>query len=211
MVYFQERHRQKKKPKLHGDKEKLSLYYVQAESENKYGNISNDDFMEYLEEQNIPTSSENGKNYAEVNGRIYDIGIDKDGNITIEYVNQGKIDGPRINKIEITSKTQNSISIKVTSSRMDGGKYKYYISTDESNYGTEKGSNQTGEYTFVGLSENNKYYIKVVGETSQGNCEKTIAEEIKAIPEATSSNIKYTIKWANGVATVTVSTTQTRF
>ena len=187
------------------DKEQLELYYVERSGEEKRGNIKIEEYLDYLEEKGIPTKEEGGKYYAEVNGKIYEI-KDEDNDVIIEYVGEGKITEPRIRNIEIIGKTLNSIEIKVTSIRMEGGTYTYYIGTNEEQL-ERKGSNKTGEYKFEGLSQGQTYYIKVEGESTEGKkAEKTIQTKIESIPQA-SGEINYTISWSEGSATVRLTTT----
>lgn len=189
------------------DKEQLELFYVEEVGNSKYSDVTMDDYLNCLEENGIATKEEDGKYYAEVNGKIYELSIEND-ELKAEYVESGQITDPKIYKIEIAEKTRNSISIKVEATRMDGGTYYYYIGTDENNFGEADGNNQTGEYTFSNLNQGNEYFIKVVGESKDGKrTEKTISTKIEAIPDATEETIKYTITWKNGVATANFTTT----
>ena len=184
-------------------KEKLEMMYSERLAEEEGRPISIEQYLEYIEGQGIPTKQENGKNYAEVEGKIYEIKIEN-GQLEIEYAEEGKIDDPRIQNIEVVEKTLNSIKIKVTVMRMEGGTYYYYIGTDTNNL-EEKGNNQEGEYTFTGLKQGSTYYIKVVGKVGDKETEKTIEVMLEKIPEA-NGNIEYEISWNNGEATVTLRT-----
>ena len=97
----------------------------------------------------------------------------------IEYIENGKLEGPRISKIEEIAKTADSVMIEVTGFRMNPGTYYYYIGTDKDNLGEYVGSNTSdsadfGKYTFTGLTQDTIYYIKVVGQTQNGETTKTI-------------------------------------
>ena len=189
------------------DKEQLELYYVEQIENSKYGDVTIEDYLNYLEEKGIATKIEDGGYYAEIEGRIYELNIEND-DLIVEYVGNGEITIPKIYKIEIVEKTRSSVEIKVEATRMEGGTYYYYIGTDENNLGEADGSNQTGEYTFSNLSQGKEYYIKVVGESKEGiKTEKTITTKIEAVPDATEDTIQYTITWKNGVATATFTTT----
>ena len=188
------------------DKEQLSLYYVDESMNDRDGSVGIDDYLNYIEDKGIPTKEEDGKYYAEVDGKIYELGIEND-NLTIDYVGEGKITEPRITKIEIVNKTLSSIEIKVEALRMEEGTYYYYIGTSENTL-AQKGSNKTAQFTFNNLEQGKTYYIKVIGESKEGKkAEKTITAKIDSIPDATTGNMNYTIKWENGTATVTVTTT----
>ena len=183
----------------------MTTNYLEKIGNEKGEDVDIDEYLDYIEGKDIPTKQEDGKNYAEVNGKIYEITIE-DGDIKIEYVGEGEITDPRIRNIEVVNKTINSIQIKVDAVRLDNGTYTYYIGTSTDNL-EEKGSNKTGEYTFTGLS-GGKYYIRVVGEREDGKtAEKTIEVELESIPDATTGNIQYEITWKNGLATVTLRTT----
>ena len=113
-------------------------------AEEKGNRVSLEEYVEYIEGQGIPTKQENGRTYAEVEGKIYEIKMEN-GRIEIEYIEEGHIDDPRIQEIEVIEKTLNSIKIKVEAMRMEGGTYYYYIGTDQDKL-EEKGNNQEGEY-----------------------------------------------------------------
>ena len=184
-------------------KEKLEMMYSEKLAEEKGNRVSLEEYVEYIERQGIPTKQENGRTYAEVDGKIYEIKMEN-GRIEIEYVEEGHIDDPRIQEIEVIEKTLNSIKIKVEAVRMEGGTYYYYIGTDTNNL-KEEGNNKEGEYTFRGLKQGETYYIKVVGKVGDKETEKIIEVMLETIPEA-NGNIEYEISWNNGEATVTLRT-----
>ena len=77
---------------------------------------------------------------------------------------------PKIEKIETTS-TLNTITLKTYAKNAKNGIYTYYIGSTEEDL-EEKGSNETGEYEFNGLTPSTTYYIKVKVETNEGANEK---------------------------------------
>ena len=189
-------------------KEKLQLLYTEQFTEefvqNNGNNIELGDYLNYIEEQGIPTKEEDGKSYAEVDGKIYEISEEQE-HIKIDYVEEGEITEPRIEQIIVVEKTASTIEIKVEALRMEGGTYYYYIGTSENSL-EEKGSNQEGEYIFEESGQAEKYYIKVIAESKDGKqAEKTIEVEMEKVPEA-KGNIDYEITWEDGEATVTLST-----
>ena len=201
----------KEQTEISQDIEDLYLKYYEKTLEEAGEEVEIDDYLDYLEEKGISTKKENGKNYAEVEERIYEI-KEENGEIKIEYVGKGKIDDPRIQEIEIVEKSKESIKIKVTALRMEEGIYHYYIGEDKDNLGEQKGENEEGEYTFTDLQQGKTYYIKVVGESKSGKTsEKTIEVKMEQVPDATSENIKYEITWKEGVATVKVTTTEVNY
>lgn len=161
------------------------------------------DYLDYLENNDIPTKQVDDEYFAEVDGRIYKVG--NENTFNVNYVEKGTISEPRISKVEVKNKTNNTINIDVESFRMDGGTYTYYISTDESDFSEAKGTNTDGTFTFTNLEKGNTYYIKVVGETDNGTTSKVITQKIPRLPDADGS-ITYAITWSNGVANVSLET-----
>ena len=95
-----------------GDKEQLELYYVEQIENSKYGDVTMEDYLNYLEEKGIATKIEDGGYYAEIEGTIYELNIEND-DLIVEYVGNGEITIPKIYKIEIVEKTRSSVEIKV--------------------------------------------------------------------------------------------------
>ena len=153
-------------------------YHNQCESKNKYGYISLEEYLDFLEKYKINTEEvrdgENVKYRIENDGRIYEVSKEE-AQLKIEYKEKGKIENPRIGEVDIkTNVEDSSISIKVHGYRLDGGTYTYYISKNKDNFGTAKESNKTGECTFKGLEKNIIYYIKIVGEKDGKTAEKIV-------------------------------------
>lgn len=195
----------KKQTKIAEDTENLQLLYVQKAGETKYGDPSIDEYLDYVEEKGYPTKVDNGVSYVEADGSIYEVSIE-DGELKVDYVEEGTITDPRIQRIEIVEKTMNSIKISVIASRLDGGTFYYYIGTSEDQL-EEQGSGKETEFTFENLSPGQTYYIKVKGVTTDGReTEKNITAQIDSIPDA-EGNITYDIRWNNGTATVTFRST----
>ncbi len=195
----------KNQTKIAEDTENLQLLYVQKAGDTKDGAPSIDEYLDYVEENGYATKVDNGVSYVEADGSIYEVSIE-DGELKIDYVEEGTITDPRIQKIEIVEKTMNSIKIAVTASRLEGGTFYYYIGTSEDQL-QEQGSSQETEFTFENLNPGKTYYIKVKGVSKEGKeTEKHITAQIDSIPDA-EGNITYTIKWNNGTATVTFRST----
>ena len=193
------------------------------------GYIDVDDYFQRLEDEGIVNDKDadivdNGDGTYDVttgNGNTFEVAPvpDKENaeDIEIDYIGQGEIVGPRINKINITEKTKTSISIEVITRNAEEGQYTYsYKKATDSNY-TQAQTTANNTYTFTNLEENTKYDIKVKLETSEGSIEKTItvqteAEEIEEpdppeeeTPEGT---ITFgTAKWSGGKASIQISTT----
>ena len=210
------------------DKEQLELA-KQAEIAKGKGYIDVDDYFDRLENEGIVNDKDtdivdNGDGTYDVtteNGNTFEVTPVPDEenaeDIEIDYVGQGEIVGPRINKINITEKTKTSISIEVITRNAEEGQYTYsYKKATDSSY-TQAQTTANNTYTFTNLEENTKYDIKVKLETSEGSIEKTItvqteAEEIEEpdppeeeTPEGT---ITFgTVTWSGGKASIQVSTT----
>ena len=197
--------------KIAGNIEELKLYYMEKVMEAKR-NVTIEEYLDYLENQQIVTTENEGEFFAEVDSSIYQIIEDENENLDIEYVKAGKITAPKIQKVEVIDQTENSLSIKVAALRMGGGTYHYYISTSEENFGSKKGSNQTGEFTFSDLTQDVTYYIKVVAENNEEQSSKITKTKITPVPDAIlGENINYDVIWSNGKVTVAVTTTEKNF
>ena len=150
--------RAKLETEISADKEQLQMIYAElylkrTTEEHRVGNIEASEYLSFLEEKGIATKEEEGKSYASVNNKIYEI-IMENGNLAVEYVEEGEITEPRIQSIIIISQTPNSIGIRVEATRMEGGTYYYSIGTSEDAMGQET-SSQEATYTFEGLTQGN--------------------------------------------------------
>ena len=102
------------------------------------------EYLDKLEEKNIVTTEKDEKRFVENGNRIYEIVTNDAGEIiSIEYKEKGKITAPRIQKIDVISKTDQTVNIKVTGLRMENGTYYYYVSQTKENFGDTVGSNST--------------------------------------------------------------------
>ena len=133
----------KEKTEIEEKKEELVMNLLDQEAKNTKG-VDVDEFLDKLEEKNIVTTQNNEKIYVENGERIYEIITNDAGEITsIEYKEKGKITAPRIQKIEIISKTNKTVDIKVTGLRMENGTYFYYVSETKENFGDAVGNNSS--------------------------------------------------------------------
>ena len=214
--------------KIAQDKEQLELA-KQTEIAKGKGYIDVDDYFQRLEDEGIVNDKDadivdNGDGSYDVttgNGNTFEVTPipDKENaeDIEIDYVGQGEIVGPRINKIDVTEKTETSISIEVVTRNAEGGNYTYsYKKATDSNY-TQVQTTTNNTYTFTNLEENTEYNIKVKVETAEGSIEKEITVKTKAeeteepdppeeeVPEGT---ITFgTATWSGGKASIQLSTT----
>ena len=209
--------------KIAQDKEQLELA-KQTEIAKGKGYINVDDYFQRLEDEGIVNDKEadivdNGDGSYDVttgNGNTFEVTPipDKENaeDIEIDYVGQGEIVGPRINKIEVTEKTKTSISIEVVTRNAEGGNYTYsYKKATDSNY-TQAQTTTNNTYTFNGLEENTEYNIKVKVETAEGSIEKEITVKTASTKppeeEVPVGTITFgTATWSGGKASIQVSTT----
>ena len=121
---------------------------------------------------------------------------------------QGKLK-PKITIQNITS-TTNSMTVKVKTSRNEGGNVEYYIKAeDEEKYELKETKTDDTEYTFENLIQEKQYNIKVIakaenGETAEATENKVTAKVVDATKEG--AIVFSTLTWVNGKANTTIST-----
>ena len=160
--------------------EKLELEKVDLVAR-KNGEVpSLQEYIDHLINKGIITQADvtdidaNNKNIV-VEGYLFLVEKEASGNIKITY--QGKATKePRIANIQVTRTTIDSISVKVIASNADGASYKYSIknvTAGETSF-TLIDTNNSNEYTFIGLPTNNDYMIQVELVTNEGTDIKEI-------------------------------------
>ena len=118
---------------------------------------------------------------------------------------------PPIIKIESITSTTNSITVKVSTKRNEGGKIELYIKAeDEEKYNNIKTDKNVDnmEFTYTGLEQNKKYNIKIVAIAENKQTTEVTKENIQVgnVPELTTKNVEFTYSpgsWTNGSVTVT--------
>ncbi len=118
---------------------------------------------------------------------------------------------PPIIKIESITSTTNSITVKVSTKRNEGGKLEFYIKAeDEEKYNNIKTDKNVDnlEFTYTGLEQNKKYSIKIVAIAENKQTTEVIRKDIQVgnVPELTTQNVEFTYSpssWTNGNVTVT--------
>ena len=96
--------------------------------------------------------------YVTVDGDLYKVELKGS-----KFVDKTDNLAPSI-KIASISNTSNSITVKVRSSKNEGGKLRYYIrKSEDSNYKMIKES-EDDTYTYEGLTQGIEYYVKIVAE-----------------------------------------------
>ena len=207
--------------------EQIGMVNLQAQAQKALnGSLTAEDYFEIVKDNglisdstiggdNIQDKGENaeGNHVYEVTteeGDVFEVIIDDEGNVETEY--QGTVDGlpPRISGIE-TSKTTNSITVKVTVNRLEGGEISYYIKKQGEEYPKDP-THTTKEtsYKFEGLEQNVIYDIKVVAENSKGSDEEETSEITSELATGTISQ-KGETQWSNGEASIELETTETGY
>ena len=189
------------------------------------GEIDPDHYFDILEEEGIigdkdtdVEDNEDGSYDVTTDGDyVFEVTPTPDGDLDIEYV--GKNDEPRISSINVTDKTENSVSVEVTTKNVDGGEYTYsYKKTDDSSWTDATTGSSDNTYTFSGLENNTSYDIKVTVKLNDGTTlEKTITvqvgEEVPPVPEIPDNTITFgQIVWqGDGTANMPISTTESAY
>lgn len=159
-----------------GDTEKLQLEYL-GKSLDSLGTVTIDEFVNHLEEQDIPTKMENDNYYAELDGNIYKIEIES-GELIVTPMGKGEITEPVIYDVIVKDKTEDSIIIQVEGKRLENVTFHYYIGLSEDNL-IEEGQSQEPKYTYTNITDSGIYFIKVEAiNVNGGKAEKTIQVEI---------------------------------
>ena len=116
---------------------------------------------------------------------------------------QGKIP-PKITLQNITS-TTNSITVKVKTSRNEGGNVEYYIKAeDEEKYELKETKTDDSEYTFINLIQGKKYNIKVIAKVENRPQAEVIVNQTTG--KVTGMIIFNSLAWTNGKANIVIST-----
>ena len=134
---------------------------------------------------------------------------------------------PPVITIESITKTTNSITVKIKTSRNEEGTLEIYKKAENATeYTREKvatGEEAKGlEYTFLGLEQNKNYSIKIVATAKNEQLKEYTTEvTLGSVPDLTQEDITFTYKvdgqeinketWTNKNVTVTASTTVTGY
>ena len=198
---------------------KLSITEMIA---NKNGEkITVDDYIKYLtEEENMNITDryeENGKQIIEVDDKyVYEIS-DEDTYISIDKVGIKEDLSPKI-VLESITDTTNSITVKVSTKRNEGGKIEYYIKAEDEEEYTLKETTTDTSYTYEELFQNQKYNVKIVAVAKNKlTAEVLVDRTLGSVPDLREEDITFTYSvdgqeidrstWTNKEVTVTVSTT----
>ena len=184
------------------------------------GEIDPDHYFDILEEEGIINDKEtdvvdNGDNTYDVTtegDRVFEVVLTPDGDLDIGYV--GKNDEPRISSINVTDKTENSVTVEVVTKNVDNAEYTYsYKKTEESDW-IEAGTDSSNTFTFSDLENNTSYDIKVTVTTGNTTIEKTITVQLGTgvieIPDGTITFGQATWQ-GDGTARMEISTTESGY
>ncbi len=188
---------------------------------NGLGIFDPDEYFEYIEEQEFiedkdadVTDNEDGTYLVTTKpGYIFQVELmpnkENPKDAEIEYIGEAGKLFPKINSIEVTGKNSNSIAVKVTVSRLNGGKLSYYYKKEEeTEYHALEGKQNTEDLTveYTGLEQNKIYNIKVVVENKVGTDEAVINELTRELAVGIISQ-KGETTWSNEKASIELETT----
>ena len=211
----------KEQTKLAELEEQMKLSITEMIANKNGEKITVDDYIKYLtEEENMNITDryeENGKQIIEVDDKyVYEIS-DEDTYISIDKVGIKEDLSPKI-VLESITDTTNSITVKVSTKRNEGGKIEYYIKAEDEEEYTLKETTTDTSYTYEELFQKQKYNVKIVAVAKNGlTAEVLVDKTLGSVPDLTEEDITfiYSVEgqkisketWTNKEVTVTVSTT----
>lgn len=213
--------------------EEIRLVNIQIEMKKKLNNgeITAGDYFEELKNQGMIKDTEVGgdnikeKGETEAGDTIYEVTtekgdvfelvIDKDSNISIEY--QGPADSlpPRIKSFTVKTITTNSIEVETEVSRQEDAKLTYeYREHNESSEGKfielkKDTTDLTASYTK--LKSKTYYDLKVIIQGKKGKDEKVIEKVYTEELRAGTITQKGSTTWSEGKATIELQTSETGY
>ena len=171
-------------------------------------------FVDYLDSRGVISKEETefeGENKASIileNKAVFELEMTPNGAINMTYVGQAGNLAPLL-KISVTGVTTNEVTVTpVLIRRNEGGKLKYYIKLQEESEYEYKGETSNAAYTFVGLTKEKVYDIKVVAENAQGMQTEVITSAVTT--QIIQPEVTFTYSpdnWTNTDVTVTAVAT----
>ena len=212
----------KEKTEIAQLQERLELAKLSAYINEEY-KFNLDDYFQSLEDEGIIGNKEedivdNGDGTYEIttdDGYIFEITVkpDKENPEEVEIEYSGKVDGPRIRKINATRVNDSTITVEVEALNAEGATYTYSYKKDgETEWVEASTGNSSNTYRFEDLDVNAGYSIKVKVEKEGKSVEKeTKVAAPGAIPGGDEALTEGTItvgeeQWSNGQASIEVST-----
>ena len=206
--------------KINEIKEKMEIAKAD-EWMDSMGNITPDGYFEQLEQEGIignkdtdvePVNEDEGiYNVTTDEGYIFQVTIDEEGNVDIEYIGKGEVVGPRVTGINLVGKTASSVEIEVEAVRAEGATYTYsYKKVSEDEYTVpENQDKNSNRHNYTGLAASETYNFKVVVTDSEGRkAEGYFNETTVQIPTGDEGIVVGEVEWSGGKASVTVSTNE---
>lgn len=213
--------------------EEIRLVNIQMQMKKQLNNgkITAGDYFEELKNQGMIKDTEvGGDNIKEKGetkegdtiyevttekGDVFELVIDKDSNISIEY--QGPADSlpPRIKSFTVKTITTNSIEVETEVSRQEDAKltyeYREHNESKENDYTELKKdtTDLTAEYT--GLKSKTYYDLKVTIQGKKGKDEKVIEKVYTEELRAGTITQKGSTIWSEGKATIELQTSETGY
>lgn len=213
--------------------EEIRLVNIQMEMKKKLNNgkITAGDYFEELKNQgmikDIEVGGDNIKEKGETEagdkiyevttekGDVFELVIDKDSNISIEY--QGPADNlpPRIKSFTVKTITTNSIEVETEVSRQEDAKLTYeYREHNESSEGKfielkKDTTDLTASYTK--LKSKTYYDLKVTIQGKKGKDEKVIEKVYTEELRSGTITQKGTTTWSEGKASIELQTSETGY
>lgn len=71
--------------------ETLQEYYVEATDNSTYGNITEEQYIEFVKQKGLSTGEKDGKKLVELNGYIYEISIDSNEHFNANFKEKGNL------------------------------------------------------------------------------------------------------------------------
>ena len=212
----------KEKTEIAQLQERLELAKLSAYINEEY-KFNLDDYFQSLEDEGIIGSKEedivdNGDGTYEIttdDGYIFEITVkpDKENPEEVEIEYSGKVDEPRIRKINATRVNDSTITVEVETINAEGATYTYSYKKDgETEWVEVSTGNSSNTYRFEGLDEETGYIIKVKIEIEGKSIEKEVTVAApEEIPGGDTALTDGTItvgeeQWSNGQASIEVST-----
>ena len=183
------------------------------------GEIDPDHYFDIIEEEGIIGDKDtdvvdNGDGSYDITtdgDYVFEVTPTPDGDVEMEYA--GKNDEPRISQINVTDKTENSVTVEVITRNVEGAQYTYsYKKTDEGEETwQEAGSGSDSTFTINSLENNTSYDIKVTVTVGDTTIERTITVQLgTGVVEVPDNTISFgEVQWkGDGTAEMTISTTE---
>ena len=206
----------KENAKLAEIKEKLRLSAMEVVQDNNGNKATLDDFYKKLEDENIKVSDkykENNKDIIEIDDKYVFEVVEGDHYIKVDEIGIKQNLTPMLILESITN-TTNSITVKVSTKRNEGGKLEFYIkAADEEKYRdikkikTENNADNL-EFTYTGLDQNKKYNVKIVAVKNKLQTEVLVDKTLEGVTNLTTANVTFTYdpsSWTNGNVKVTAA------